>query len=470
MKKSIGTKVIILVGIMGIFLLIAIYLNLSAWNAMDQFNHDISTHVHQYEDLVHANDMNGIEKLEENINYELEHSIIRIKGTVTFDYILLAVAAVFMLLVILIVYRTIAKPARVANAQMDSIVHKMKENRGDLTERITVKSKDEIAQLSMGINGFIEQLQSLMQSIQTQSTRMMESADMVSGQVTESNNSALSISSATEELAASMQEVNATMDQLSSGSADILDRVSGMNESAQNGNETVEGIKSRAIVMQKETMDSKNHTVEVLQTISTELEDAVVESKKVDTINQLTGNILNIASQTNLLALNASIEAARAGEAGKGFAVVADEIRALAENSSKTANDIQTISNIVTEAVAKLAEQARNMLEFVGTDVIKDYDSFVEIVNKYEEDAELMSDILGEFVKQATVINQTMQNMNSGIIDVTATVGESARAVTSVAEDASNLVTAMAQINDATEDSKIISEELQSEVNKFERV
>ena len=81
-----------------------------------------------------------------------------------------------------------------------------------------------------------------------------------------------------------------------------------------------------------------------------------------------------------------------------------------------------------------------------------------------------MSDILGEFVEQATVINQTMQNMNSGIIDVTATVGESARAVTSVAEDASNLVTVMAQINDATEDSKIISEELQSEVNKFERV
>ena len=60
--------------------------------------------------------------------------------------------------------------------------------------------------------------------------------------------------------------------------------------------------------------------------------------------------------------------------------------------------------------------------------------------------------------------------MNSGIEDVSTTVGESARAVTSVAEDASVLVEAMSQIQEATEESQKISGELQSEVNKFEKV
>ena len=193
-------------------------------------------------------------------------------------------------------------------------------------------------------------------------------------------------------------------------------------------------------------------------------------SRNVNKINELTGNILNIASQTNLLALNASIEAARAGEAGRGFAVVADEIRVLAENSSKTANDIQDISNIVTDAVARLTQNSRNMLDFVESDVIKDYDSFVDIVNQYQEDAELMSNIIGNFVEQTGNINQTMQGMNAGIVDVSTTVGESARAVSSVAEDAIVLVEAMSQIQDATEESQKISEELQNEVQKFERV
>ena len=243
-----------------------------------------------------------------------------------------------------------------------------------------------------------------------------------------------------------------------------------MDDGVENGSETVEAIKSRAIEMHRETQESKENAVNVLRRISVELEDAVAESNNVSKINDLTGNILNIASQTNLLALNASIEAARAGEAGMGFAVVADEIRVLAENSSKTANDIQYISNIVTNAVARLAENSRQMLDFVEKDVVKDYDAFVEIVNRYEEDAELMSRILGEFGEQAGTITETMHSMNFGIENVTLTVGESARAVTSVAEDTSVLVDAMAHIQDVTDDSQKISEELQGEVAKFENV
>lgn len=470
MRKSLGIRVITLVAIMGVLLLAAVYLDISAWNTMREFNDSIVEYVHQYEDLVHEGNLQGIADLESKIDYDLEHSEIKISGTITFDYILLVFGAVFMVIVIFIVNMSIAKPARNASKQLNQIVDKIVDNKGDLTERIEIKSKDEIGQLATGVNGFINQLQLLMQNMQTQSERMLASANGITDQVIESNKSALNVSSAMEELAASMQEVSATMDMIAGGSSDILERVQGMNNSADSGNETVVSIKKRAVVMQKETVDSKNNAAEVLKNIGTELEKAVEESKSVDKINALTGNILDIASQTNLLALNASIEAARAGEAGKGFAVVADEIRVLAENSSKTANDIQTISNIVMDAVGRLAQNARQMLDFVGKDVIKDYDAFVEIVNKYEADADLMSNILGGFVDQVTTINQTMQDMNTGIVNVSTTVGDSAKAVASVAEDVSVLVEAMTHIQDATEDSQKISEELQSEVKKFERV
>ena len=470
MRKSLGKKVIALVAIMGVFLMAAVFLDVSAWKAMSEFNGNIADYVHQYEELVHNNDSAGLAALEEKIDYEIEHSIIRIDGTITFDYILLLAGAVFMVLAIIIVISSIAGPAKKAGKQLDDIVGKIKDNRGDLTERINIKSKDEIGRLAEGVNGFISNLQSLMQDMQSQSGRLVETVDIVTTQVDESNKSALNVSSAMEELAASMEEVSATLDVIAGGSGDVLARVKDMNDSAGTGNETVETIKSRAVAMQKETLDSKNKAVDVLKDIGAELEDAVSESKSVDKISDLTGNILAIAGQTNLLALNASIEAARAGEVGKGFAVVADEIRVLAENSSKTANDIQNISNIVMAAVNRLAQNARQMLDFVGTDVIKDYDTFVGIVNQYEADADLMSHILSQFVEQAGTINQTMQNMNTGIVDVSATVGDSAKAVSSVAEDVSVLVDAMAQIHETTEASHKISEELQNEVKKFEKV
>lgn len=470
MGKSIGKKVLILVGGMGLLLILAIYLNLAALGTIKEQNDRIASDIYAYEELVHSGDVEGLGELEEEFTYIIEKSATKIRGTVIFDFILIGFGVVLLVVSGIIVNQSIGKPAKKASVHLIDIVDKIEKNQGDLTERIEVKSKDEIGQLANGINSFIESLQAVIQKLQTESDNMMNSANMVTAQVDDSNKSAINVSSATEELAASMEEIAATMDQLVDGSRNILDRVQAMNDSADNGNITVTDIKTRAVGMHQETIKSKEHAIEVLKEIGVQLEHAVQESRNVEKINELTNNILNIASQTNLLALNASIEAARAGEAGRGFAVVADEIRALAENSRDTANDIQNISELVTNAVTMLAGNAEDMLKFVGTDVIKDYDGFVDVVNQYQTDADLMGEILGEFAEQTSVINDTMREMSTNMDDVSSTVGESAKAVASVAEDAALLVGAISNIQEETENTNRISEELQNEVKRFEKV
>ena len=161
-----------------------------------------------------------------------------------------------------------------------------------------------------------------------------------------------------EELSASMEEVSATLTHVNEGVQDVLDISKDMNSQAKEGADFITDVKKKAQNIKDDTVQSKNSTVDMIRDIRSLLEVSIMNSKNVNKINELTNEILSISSQTNLLALNASIEAARAGEAGRGFAVVADEIGKLASNSAETANNIQSISVMVTQSVEELSKNA----------------------------------------------------------------------------------------------------------------
>ena len=457
-------------GILGILLVLVCLLNLAALSNVEGFNHDLADTFKQYNEAVQAGDSAAMESAKESYEYYVERSNIRVSGTAVFNIVLILFIIVLMVATTIVVRISIAKPAKDASSHLSEIVQKIKENRGDLTERIQTKSQDEIGQLVLGINGFIENLQNLMKKMQEQSAKMMLSVDEVTCQVDESNKNAMSVSSTTQEIAASMEAVASTLEQISQGSARILEKIQTMDENAQTGSANMRDIRNRARNMKGEAEGSKKDAIQVFHEVGTSLQQAVGESKSVEQINALTGTILSIASQTNLLALNASIEAARAGEAGKGFAVVAEEIRALADNSRETASDIQKISELVTAAVNKLAAEASKMLEFVNREVVQDYDNFVNIIVQYEQDADEMNGILTDFAGQVAAIAQTMETMNQGIGNINITVDESAKAISEVAEDSSQLVGAISHIQEQTENNRVISKELENEVKRFEKV
>ncbi len=397
------------------------------------------------------------------LNAQYQFSTVLNYGIIAFILLLGAVIVVVTLIAII-------RPIKSADSQLNEIISEIEEGKGDLTKRLVTRNRDEIGSLVFGINTFLDKLESIMQKIQLKSVSIGESVEIVLDQVSESEQSVNDFSATMQQLAAGMEEVSATSVQLSSGVNQIFDAIKYMNIQVKDGKNLSQDIEIRSKEFSESAENSKQNTNDIVTELKEGLSTSIEKSKSVIKIQELTNEILNISSQTNLLALNASIEAARAGDVGKGFAVVADEIRSLAENSRSTANNIQNISNLVTESVEKLADNSKRILDYVDTSILTDYDNFVRILEKYSVDSKRLNEIMEEFLSSASGLETTMGEMNDGISEITSTIDESAKGITDTAALTSDLVSSITLITDKTKESKIVGEELQSEVRVFEKI
>lgn len=467
-KSSIGRKMTTLLVILGLITGAMCYLNLMAFSTMGSYAQALADDIHAYEAEVGSSE--ALTDLTTEIDYLLERIDIKVEGTYIFDVVLVVIAVVITIVAIIVSMRMIVLPTKKVSNTLQEMVDGIQNNEGDLTTRIQVKSNDEIGQIAIGINSFIEVLQKHMLTMRNDSETMISAADKIMTQVDASNENITSVSSATQELAASMEEVSATIQQIADGSASVLEKAQTISNDADSQAATIAEIKSRVDVMRNNVLKNKKETTDVITNIENVLEVSVQESRSVGKIQELTNDILSIAGQTNLLALNASIEAARAGEAGRGFAVVAEEIRVLADNCQQTANSIQDISNIVIAAVGQLSNNASELLTFVNNNVMKDYDSFAGIANQYHQDTDTMNEMLTSFASEASQMASTMNSMNSGINGIAVTMDESARAVSTVAADASDLVSAIMDIQTETTKNKEITDDIATQVGRFKKL
>lgn len=412
-----------------------------------------------------------IEQLTEYTNQEFEAGRGELAGTVSISNQIVVLAVVFMIVAMVLVYfianRMIVRPINMATKELQAIIKSIQDKNGDLTKRVTIRTKDETAVLASGINQFLEILENLIRNIRTSSLQISEQQQGVFNRVEKTQEDADDTSSTMEQMAAGMEEVTATASVLTDHAKEARTTVQSVSDDVSNGFHFAEEMKERADNLKKQAVECKQSAEDMIGKIDKALLQSVEDSRQINSITALTDEILGIAAQTNLLALNASIEAARAGEAGKGFAVVADEIRQLADNSKATANNIQEISQGVVKGVSSLSDNASKLLKFVNEKVMPDYDELENTGVQYLKDATRVTDIMDKISAGTQLINQTMEEVvtsNEGISD---TVEQNAVGIGNVAQNTTELAGNMKEIFHALQEVQGVIEDLTSQAEMF---
>ena len=385
-----------------------------------------------------------------------------------------ALGAVVMIILILINfgvnYLNVVLKIKKISDEVNSIINNIQANKGDLTERIRTKTRSELLYLKNGINHFIETLQLIMRDVKDSTNVLTDASENVSSKIHSATDSVNNTSAALQELSAGMETVSGNMGRITEHVQDVRSAAEDIEAEARNGALTTNSIKAEADAIKTRATQKKLDTGSRMQNLSAVLEQAVHDSERVNQIGELTRVILDISAQTNLLALNASIEAARAGIAGKGFAVVATEISALAANSRETAGNIQNISEEVTKAVTNLSINAQNVLDFINTTVINDYDEFVDAGTKYEETAASMNEMLSKFDEKAINLKNIMTEMISSVDMINSSIQESTKAISISAHNSTELVGTFSDISEAMDNNTNVSEQLSAAAARFASV
>ncbi len=370
--------------------------------------------------------------------------------------------AVSMIIVFFVV-RSIVKGLTNVNGKLYDLVN----NEGDLTQKLDIRSGDELELIANNVNAMLEYIRNIMLNIAGNSTQLNSSSKLVVSNLSAAQESITDVSATMEEMSAGMEETSAALAEINDSIMDITGEIENINDRAENGKDSSDDIMTKAAAVYQNAIAEQEEAKRLADEMSAAVNDKIAKSKAVETISELTANIINITDQTNLLSLNASIEAARAGEAGRGFAVVADEIGKLAQNSAEAAAQIQVVSKEVIEAVNDLAAEAEKMIAFMDETAMTGYEKLLQTSKDYQSDVGDMNQMMTEFAASSESLKNNVEAIKESVNAVNIAIEESAKGITNVSEATVNITTSVDDIGMEANSNLDIANGLDSEVNRF---
>ena len=382
--------------------------------------------------------------------------------------ILISIAALFSAMVA--VLRWVIYPLANTNREINEIISGIDNRQGDLTRRVTITNNKEVASVGGGINAFMAKLQEIFRMISSNSRDLEGVVNEVRESVQTSNGSVSDLSALTEELSATMQDISDNASRINENTESVAGEVKSIAEKTIEINQYTKEMKEHAEAMEHAARENMDTTGAKVNDIVSVLSQAIEDSNSVNQVDNLTNDILNIASQTNLLALNASIEAARAGDAGKGFAVVASEISQLAAASQEAANNIQSINAIVITAVHNLADNANGLVEYMNEKILPEFQKFVESGGAYHDKATFIESVMADFEAKTDSLQNSMDEIANSVNTISHAIEEGVSGVVSAADSTQVLVSDMDKISKKMDENFAIAEGLKKETSVFTKL
>ena len=293
------------------------------------------------------------------------------------------------------------------------------DNAGRKKHRVGEGFKDELEEIEHATKSVRKQIRESILGTMEEAAGMENIASEAYSNMADLNNGLDEMDQLVEEVTGKAKEIAEVTKTISSSSTEFGVVVDGVSLKAAEAADASGKINARAEGLLQSTTEAKSQASLIYRKVEKELEKALIEVERIETVKTLSQEILSITAQTNLIALNASIEAARAGDAGRGFAVVAEEVRKLAEDSRAAVDNIQKVINDVVESVMALKESSGTLLDFMKEHVIEDYHTMLDTAKQYKEDAVFYDGIASELGAAAQEMGATVEEMLAALQTVT---------------------------------------------------
>ena len=387
-----------------------------------------------------------------------------VTGRMTLFIISTLIEGIIVVLLLIMIIISIVRPLKKCISSIGVM------EQGDFSQAMgtaMLKRRDDFGKLAASLESMRNEMSGLIGEVKSQATEITRMVQEIDDNIQALDEEIENVSATTEELAAGMEETAASSEEINAMSHEIESAAKSIATRSQDGATEADDIRDRAVGIKKTTTENDERTKAIHAEINEGLTKALEDIKVVDQIGVLAESIMEITGQTNLLALNASIEAARAGEAGKGFAVVADEIRVLAEQSKAAVVHIQDVTKNVVESVTNLADGAKKLLEFVGTDVVDSFAGFSDMADSYSNDAGSIDALVTDFSASSEQLLASINGVMDAIGEVSKAATEGATGTNDIAEKTGVVVEKAAEIKEKAEAAHHAADKLQQNVEHF---